>query len=159
MAIATKLKEFLALHGVEYDVVTHPHSNNSMQTAELAHVPGDRLAKSVVLEDDIGYVVAVLPSTCHIRLGKLSREMNRTFRLATESELPELFSDCELGAIPPVGLAYGVPTIVDDRLQEQPEIYFEAGDHEQLIRMDRDQFTALMAHAGRAHFSHRDWTP
>jgi Ala-tRNA(Pro) deacylase len=155
MAIACKLEEYISGHGIEYDVVSHPHSHNSMQTAELAQIPGDRLAKSVVLEDSDGFVVAVLPSTSHVKLGKLSRELNRKLRLATEGELPGLFADCELGAIPPVGLAYGVTTIIDDSLAAQPEIYFEAGDHERLIHMKRDQFTTLMEHAGHAKFSHR----
>jgi Ala-tRNA(Pro) deacylase len=156
MATAHRLEDYMMRHGVRYDVVMHPHSHSSMETAELAHVPGDRLAKSVVLEDDDGYVMAVLPSTHHVRLGKLSRELNRNLRLATESELPALFADCEKGAIPPVGLAYGMTTIVDDGLAEQPEIYCEAGDHETLLRMNRDAFMALMEHADRARFSHRD---
>ena len=155
MATASTVMRYMAQHGVRYDVVAHPHSRSSMETAELAHVPGDRLAKSVVLEDEDGYVMAVLPSTYHVRLGKLGRELNRSLRLATEKELTTLFADCEMGAVPPVGLAYGMSTIVDDSLTDQPEIYFEAGDHEQLIRLDRDAFTALMEHAGHARFAHR----
>jgi len=155
MAIAQTVESYIAQRGVRYDVISHAHSHNSAETAELAHVPGDRLAKSVVLEDDDGFVMAVLPSTCHIRLGKLSREMNRRLRLATETELPDIFTDCELGAIPPVGLAYGVPTVVDDGIALQPEIYFEAGDHEQLIRMSREDFRTLMDHAGHARFAAR----
>jgi len=155
MAIAQTVESYIAQRGVRYDVISHAHSHNSAETAELAHVPGDRLAKSVVLEDDDGFVMAVLPSTCHIRLGKLSREMNRRLRLATETELPDIFTDCEPGAIPPVGLAYGVPTVVDDGIALQPEIYFEAGDHEQLIRMSREDFRTLMDHAGHARFAAR----
>jgi Ala-tRNA(Pro) deacylase len=155
MAIAQTVENYMAERGIRYDVISHPHSHSSAETAELAHVPGDRLAKSVVLEDDDGFVMAVLPSTCHIRLGKISREMNRRLRLATENELPGLFSDCELGAIPPVGLAYGVPTVVDDGIALQPEIYFEAGDHEKLIRMSREDFRTLMDHAGCARFAAR----
>jgi Ala-tRNA(Pro) deacylase len=85
----------------------------------------------------------------------LSRELNRKLRLATEKELPTLFGDCELGAIPPVGLAYGMTTVIDDSLTDQPEIYFEAGDHEKLIRMNREDFMALMGHAGHARFAAR----
>jgi Ala-tRNA(Pro) deacylase len=144
----------MGAHGVAYEVVAHPHSHSSMETAELAHVPGHRLAKSVVLEDEDGFVMAVLPSTCHVRLGVLSRELNRRLRLATESQLQTLFADCETGAIPPVGLAYGIPTIVDERLTQLPEVYFEAGDHEQLIRMKADQFARLMEHVGHARFAH-----
>ena len=155
MAIAYKVENYMVQHGIKYDVVTHEHSHNSMETAQLAHVPGDRLAKSVILEDDDGFVMAVLPSTCHIRLGRLSRELNRKLRLATENQLPNLFGDCELGAVPPLGLAYGITTVIDDSLADQPEIYFEAGDHEQLIRINREEFMTLMDHAEHARFAAR----
>ena len=155
MAIAHTVENYIAERGIPYEVISHAHSHSSAQSAELAHVPGDRLAKSVILEDDDGYVMAVLPSTCHVRLGRLSRELNRRLRLATEKTLPDLFRDCELGAIPPVGLAYGVSTVVDDDIAVQPEIYFEAGDHEKLIRMSREAFRTLMDHAGRARFAAR----
>ena len=155
MAIAHTLESYIAQRGIPYDVISHAHSHSSAQTAELAHVPGDRLAKSVILEDDDGYVMAVLPSTCHVRLGRLGRELNRKLRLATEKTLPALFEDCELGAIPPVGLAYGVSTVVDDGIARQPEVYFEAGDHERLIRMNRDDFRLLMDRAARAQFAAR----
>ena len=157
MAIARKIEEYMAQHGLDYEVVMHMHSHSSMETAELAHVPGDRLVKSVILEDDDGYVMAVLPSTQHVRIGKLSHALNRKLRLATEDELAPLFADCELGAIPPVGLAYGVTTIMDESLAEQPEIYFEAGDHENLVHMSRSAFMALMEHADHARFGHRSW--
>lgn len=155
MATACRVEPYVMKHGVQYDVVTHPHSSNSMQTAEFAHVPGDFLAKSVILEDEDGYVMAVLPSTQHIRIGKLNRELNRRLGLATEDEIASLFADCERGAIPPIGAAYGMTTIIEDSLAEQPEIYFEAGDHEKLIRMKRDAFMVLMEHAGHARFGRR----
>jgi Ala-tRNA(Pro) deacylase len=155
MAIAHTVESYIAQRGVRYDVISHAHSHNSRETAQLAHVPGDRLAKSVILEDDDGFVMAVLPSTCHIRLGRLSRELNRRLRLATENSLPNLFVDCELGAIPPVGLAYGMSTVIDEGIADQPEVYFEAGDHEQLIHMNREDFRTLMDHAGHARFAAR----
>ena len=79
MTIACKVEDYMAQRGIKYDVVTHEHSRNSIETAHLAHVPGDRLAKSVVLEDDDGFVMAVLPSTCHIKLGRLSRHLIGNF--------------------------------------------------------------------------------
>ncbi|HEX6136947.1 MAG TPA: YbaK/EbsC family protein [Casimicrobiaceae bacterium] len=156
MATASRVEEYMMRHGVRYDVLMHPHSHSSMETAELAHVPGDRLAKSVILEDDEGFVMAVLSSTHHVKLGKLSRELNRNLRLATENELSTLFADCERGAVPPIGLAYGMTTIIDDGLAEQPEIYCEAGDHETLLHMNRDAFMALMEHADHARFARRN---
>ncbi len=153
MAIAHTVEDYIVQHGIKYDVVSHPHSHNSMETAELAHVPGERLAKSVVLEDYNGFVMAVLPSTCHIKLRKVNRALKRKLRLATENELLMLFADCERGAVPAIGLAYGMTTVVDDSLADQPEIYFEAGDHEKLIHMEKQDFMALMDRAGHARFA------
>ena len=155
MTIASKVVDYMAQRGIKYDVVTHEHSRNSIETALLAHIPGDRLAKSVVLEDDDGFVMAVLPSTCHIKLGRLSRQLDRKLRLASEGDLSSLFADCELGAIPAVGAAYGMRTIVDNSLGKQPDIYFEAGDHEELIHMRQEEFTFLMHDAGHAAFAAR----
>ncbi|MGH8857001.1 MAG: aminoacyl-tRNA deacylase [Polaromonas sp.] len=154
MTIAHRVEDYMMQYGVQYDVVTHPHSRSSAETAELAQVPGDSLAKSVVLQDEDGYLMAVLPFTRHVRLGRLSQELNRRFRLATEEEISALFKDCERGAIPPLGSAYGIDTIIDDSLAQQPEIYFEAGDHERLIRVSREQFMLLMEQAGHGRFGH-----
>ena len=155
MSIAIKLSDFLAEHDVEYDVLTHAHTTNSGETAKSSHVPGARLAKSVVLEDDLGYLMVVLPASRQVDLGELHRTLNRNLGLAMESELGHLFDDCEIGALPAIGPAYGVETIVDDALAEQPDVYFEAGDHEQLIHVSAEVFQTLLGEDTRhGQFSH-----
>ena len=152
MAIAIRLADYLIEQGVDYDVISHPHSSSSMETAQLAHVPGDLIAKSVVLEDDRGYMLAVLPASCRVDLGELHRLTNRNLDLATEYELGALFEDCEPGAVPPFGTVYEMDTIVDDSLAEAPDIYFEAGDHEQLIHVSGEAFEMLMGEAQHSEF-------
>ncbi len=155
MAIAPVLKEYLEEHGVvHYGVLRHAHTESSMHTAAAAHVPGDRLAKSVLVADERGCVLAVMPSTSRLQLGELDRQLGRKLELATEEELKKRFKDCEVGAIPPIGSPYGIETVVDESLMEQPEIWFEAGDHEQLIHVSREQFSALIGDARRGRFSH-----
>ena len=144
MAIAMKVSDYLADHDIAYDVLTHHHTMSSSESARASHVPGSRLAKSVVLEDDDGYVMVVVPSDRKVDLGELHRQMNRSLGLATENELGSLFADCEIGALPPIGPAYGIETLVDYTIAEQSEIYFEAGDHEQLIRVSHEGFHVLM---------------
>ena len=155
MSIAITVSDFLAEHDVEYDVLLHAHTTSSGETAESSHVPGSRLAKSVVLEDDQGYLMVVLPASRQVDLGELHRVLNRNLGLAMENELGHLFSDCEVGALPAIGPAYGVETIVDDSIAEQPEVYFEAGDHEQLIHVSAEVFQTLLGEGiRRGHFSH-----
>ena len=155
MAIASRVSNYLAEHDVAYDVLTHPHTTSSEESAKVSHVPGYRLAKSVVLEDEQGYLMVVLPSSRRVDLDELHRQLNRNLCLASEGELVSLFRDCEVGALPAVGPAYGVETVVDDTIAEESEIYFEAGDHEQLIHVSGEVFQALMGDSIRhGHFSH-----
>ena len=155
MAIASTVSNYLAEHDVAYDVLTHPHTATSGESAQAAHVPGTRLAKSVVLEDEQGYLMVVLPSNRQINLGELHRQLNRNLGLATEGELGSLFNDCEIGALPAMGPAYGMETVVDDELAEQSDIYFEAGDHEQLIHVSAETFQTLLGESARHdRFSH-----
>ena len=62
----------------------------------------------------LGYVLAVVPSTHRVEFGILQSILDKPLSLATEDELGRLFEDCELGAIPPIGAAYGVPVILDE---------------------------------------------
>lgn len=144
MAIAMKLKEYLDREHVKYDVVDHPYSDTSMRTAQEAHVPGDKIAKAVLLHDDVGYVLAVVPATHKVQLGSLHKRFKRYLTLADENDIHDLFDDCSLGAIPPVGKAYNMDVIYDDSLNLSEDVYFEAGDHVSLVHVSREDFKALL---------------
>jgi len=153
MTIAYRVSEYLTEQDADYEILDHPHSSTSMETAQLSHVPGDRIAKTVVLEDDRGYLLAVLPASCRVDLGELHRQTNRNLGLASEYELGALFDDCEPGAVPPFGGIYDLDTIVDESLSEQSDVYFEAGDHERLIRVSAETFEVLLGEAQHSEFS------
>ena len=73
--------------------------------------------------------------------------------LATEEEAAGLFADCEAGAIPALGTAYGIETMLDESLDDEPVLYFEAGDHEHLVRLDSGAFFRLLGDCRRGQFS------
>lgn len=155
MAIALTLQEFLDWEEVKYTVIKHPATLSSLSTAEAAHIPADHLAKTVVLVDDYGFVMVVVPANQHVDLQRLRKLYNRNFMLANEQEIEELFYDCEQGAIPALGEAYGFEMLVDDvLLSENDNIYIEGGDHRALIRLNGRDFRHLMAHAEHGHFCH-----
>ena len=154
MSISVAVQNSIIREAIHYDVVRHSWACSSSHTAQAAHVPGDRLAKPVMLEDDQGYVMAVIPSTHRVDLGAVSKITRRRLGLATESELSDLFQDCEVGAIPPIGPAYGIETLVEESLLESDEIYFEAGDHCDLVHVSGAAFRRLMGNARSGRFSH-----
>ncbi|TNF89087.1 MAG: YbaK/EbsC family protein [Gammaproteobacteria bacterium] len=156
MAIAPRLEKYLRERQVKYKVVIHPHSEHSMETAEKAHVPGDALAKGVLVKDDDGYLMVVLPADYHIELESLKKLLKQEVAMVDEVTLGVVFNDCEVGAVPPIGMAYGLKTIWDptSSLGALDQVYFEAGDHQSLVRISGVQFHELMASAERGEFSH-----
>jgi Ala-tRNA(Pro) deacylase len=73
--------------------------------------------------------------------------------LATEAEIRLLFEDCEDGAVPGLGQAYGLDVLVDDALLELNHVYFEAGSHSELVHVTGDMFRGLMSSADHGEFS------
>ena len=73
--------------------------------------------------------------------------------MAAEEEIGRTFHDCEIGAVPPVGAAYGLPAVVDDSLVTESEIYLEGGDHTSLVRLSQEEFAELMQGAKAGSFS------
>ncbi len=154
MAIAITLKAYLQDHALDYEEIDHRPTDSALRSSEAVHIPGDRMAKSVLLGDEAGYLLAVIPATYRVQLHEVARLTGRHYRLIHEDELSEAFSDCETGAIPPIGMPYGIDTLVDPRLLQQPDIYCESGDHGKLLHMQASDFRlaeerATVAEIGR----------
>lgn len=155
MTMAYRLAKCLSDKQSQFDTVRHPDNGDDNAGAKSASVPRDRLARTVLLEDSKGYLAAVIPSTHLLKLDELRAQTGRRLTLARGEGVREVFRDCHPGAIPPVGMAYGTQTWLDDSLLSHSDVYLEAGDHQQLLHMRMEQFAALMVDARRGHFAHR----
>ncbi|HFD79763.1 MAG TPA: YbaK/EbsC family protein [Gammaproteobacteria bacterium] len=153
MAIAASQQRFMVQRKTEYDLMLHPHTASSRETAEASHIPEGCIAKAVVVKDSAGYALVVIPASNWLNLNRLNAAVGRGFQLASESEIVELFSDCEPGAVPPLGPAYGLETLLDESLAGLDDVYFEAGDHEQLVHLRGEDFQELLRGARRGYFS------
>ena len=145
MAIAQTLTNYLQEKGIDYRLVEHEHTPTAAASAHAAGLPAHQVAKAVVLRDDAGYVVSVLPANHSLEIGWVNEALGRSLELAGEDEFRKLFADCEVGAVPALGEAYGVKVIWDDELAYTADIYIEAGDHEHLIWLERRDFRQLMS--------------
>jgi len=152
MTTANTVEKYLQDKAVAYDVVPHEHTSSSLQSARSAHVPPEQLAKAVLLEDGEHFLMAVLPSACHLNLADLRRQLGREVGMAAEDEIKDIFNDCALGAVPALGPAYGLETVYEDSLARQPEIFFEAGDHENLVHMQTSDYLSILRGCGHGNF-------
>ena len=153
MATAITVQQYLDESRLPFDLVTHAHSSTSLQSARAAHIAPLQLAKAVLLEVHGQLVMAVLPATRHVHLGAMRQRFKRDFGMATELAVRQTFGDCELGAIPALGGAYGIETIWDDSLMNSADLYFEAGDHEHLVHVRTEDFLELVRECQHGDFS------
>lgn len=154
MTIPRTVRDYLMANEVRFEVIDHRRTITSRDAATVAHVPAAQMAKAVVLRDEHAHpLLAVLASDRHVHIDKLERLTGHKLELAEETWVAPHFSDCEFGAVPAVGLAYGVQTAVDDSVRSLDDVYFEAGDHTELIHMDGEDFDRLQMRALHGDFS------
>jgi Ala-tRNA(Pro) deacylase len=147
MALNRRLAELFGRNRASYELVTHPEAYTAQEVAERARVPGRQVAKVVVARDrDGSYVMAVVPAPEHVDLSRLGRVTGRHgLSLIGEDEMRGLFPDCEPGAMPPFGSLYGMWMCVDPCLAQLDHLYFQAGNHLELIQISYDEFDRLAA--------------
>ncbi|SDE26470.1 MULTISPECIES: aminoacyl-tRNA deacylase [Kordiimonas] len=153
MSIAPRLQRFMEKNGIDYEIMPHDREVVASKIAQAAHISGNAMAKGVLLKSDHGYMMAVVPASHHVDLQTLSHRAHERLGLATEAEACSIFDDCDAGAVPACGSAYGMPMIIDTSLDDQDELYLEAGDHRNLLHIDRQAFAKLTADSEHARIS------
>ena len=142
---ARKLKEFLDAQHIHYDSIPHSTAYTAQGIAAVTHISGKELAKTVILKLDDKFAMAVLPASLQVDLETLKKATGaRTAGLASEREFREKFPDCETGAMPPFGNLYDMPVYVEESLTKDKEIAFNAGTHNELIRLAYSDFAGIV---------------
>jgi Ala-tRNA(Pro) deacylase len=146
MAIPSSISEFLDRNQARYSSLSHPTAYTAQEEAAAAGVPGREWAKAVVCMADDRPILVVLAAPSEVDFERLKRLSNASsLRLAAEAELKQLYRDCEVGSMPPLGPLYGQQVFVDRQLISDPEIAFEAGSHHDAIRMSYSEFARLVS--------------
>ena len=129
--------EFLEREDIPYEVVEHERTQTAVAEARAAGVPAADVAKTIVLRDDEGLRLAVIPASERLDMHKLNQALaSRGLRLLTEREIAKEFDEFEVGAVPPFGSMFDALELVDARLLEHDRILCGGGDHEHAVLVD-----------------------
>jgi len=135
------VQSYLDEMGVAYRLSQHPTAYTAQDLASVEHVPGRQVIKPVVVKADGQFVMCALPACHQIDLQALRVQLQaREVTLADEQKLSELFPDCELGAEPPIGRLYNMPTLMDESLVADARVMFQAGTHQDAITMSLTEY-------------------
>jgi Ala-tRNA(Pro) deacylase len=151
MSIAHSLEDYLCYTQINYHRVPHEFTETAYDSALSAHVPIVSVVKAVVLKDRCSdrFVMMLIPASNKLKLLWVNRALRSDLVLAGEAEIASLFPDCVLGAVPGFGQAYDMELLWDDALAKQSQLFFEAGNHQDLIKIDQLEFSRLFE--GHAH--------
>ena len=140
-----RLKDFLDSKGVKYVSIKHSPAYTMPEIAHSAHLPGNMVAKTVMIKVDGKMAMAVLPSPDHVDLEQFKELTGAdSVVLASEEEFEKLMPGCEAGAMPPFGNLYGMDVFVSPKLEKHPEIAFNAGTHTELVKLAYSDFERLV---------------
>jgi Ala-tRNA(Pro) deacylase len=140
-----KLQDYLKENGVAFQTHDHPPAYTAQEVAAEEHVSGNILAKSVVVSADGKFALCVVQASRKLDMAKIAKAAKaKKVRLADEAEMAKLFPDVEVGAEPPFGNLYALPTLVDANLAADEEIVFQGGSHRQAIRMKYADYARLV---------------
>jgi Ala-tRNA(Pro) deacylase len=144
MEIPKQLIDCLDENKVSYEVLQHLEAVTAQRIAQAEHVKGRHHAKVVMVKSGDQHLMIVLPADHQIDLEKLEKPIGKAISLCKEQEFTTLFSDCAIGAMPPFGNLYGLPTYVDQSLAEHDYIVFEAGTHTDAIKMSYRDYEKIV---------------
>ncbi len=140
-----KLQDYLQQQGVWFEPHEHPPTYTSQEMAAQEHISGNAVAKPVTVHADDRYVMCVLPASYKLDMEKVTKALKaKKVRLADEQEMSKLYDDSEVGAEPPFGNLYDLPTLMDKHLEGQDRIVCQAGSHKQAIRMKLEDYKNLV---------------
>jgi len=145
MAICERLKNYLDSNGVKYVTIIHSTAFTSQEIAASVHIKGKEFAKCVIVKSNGRFFMLVIPADHKVNFEKAKGALNvENLSLATEEEFRQLFPDCETGAMPPFGNLYDVPVYADEKLRANDEISFNAGTHNDVVKMKMSDYVRLV---------------
>jgi Ala-tRNA(Pro) deacylase len=145
VTISKKLKDYLEKNQVPYEVGVHEMLYTAQEIAATLHVPGKELAKVVIVKADGKVVMLVLPASYRVDTKKLKKVLQcKKLGISKEKEFEELFPDCEVGAMPPFGNLYNLDVWVDQVLDEDEFIVFQAGSHVETLKIRYNDYARLV---------------
>ena len=155
MRVPPTVLEYLRDHHMPFNWYAHGYAATAGDLARALDVARDGVASPVMVRADDAVWMAVLPASEQIDLDALREILHvRRLEVMADDELARLFPGYEIGAEPPLGRMFHIPTIVETDLTVSPRICFYGGRHDETLEVACDDYVRVERPLV-AHFGHR----
>lgn len=148
-----RLQYFLDSNQIEYQVLNHSIAFSALELSAVAHIPEKNVVKTVIVKTPHKMFMCVVSANEVLDIGLFRAILNgANVTLASEQEFSREFPDCEVGAMPPFGNLYDMDVYVSDKLAKHKDVFFNAGNHSEVIKLPYTVFETLV-HPKVAHIT------
>ena len=145
MSMCIKLKKYLDSKNVDYEITHHKVVYTAQELAECLHVPGKVMTKVVMIKAGEKDVMTVMPACRKVDVQRLKEIFKLDdVRIEKEEEFMNLFPECDVGALPPLGNLYGLDVYMDSSLTDDEYILIQTGDNKEAVRIKYEDFARLV---------------
>ena len=144
MQIPQQLINFFDESGVHYEILQHSEVFTAQRVAQLERIMARHQAKVVMVKFNGHHLMAVIPADRRIDLLKVEKLTGKPASLETEQDFKSIFHECAVGAMPPFGNLYWLPTYVDKRLTQEDYIIFEASAQTDAIKLNYRDYERIV---------------
>ena len=144
MNIPSTVRSFLANSQISFKGRKTTPADSFEETVSQAGISLSKVVKPVLLKSGPAFLMAVMRADQELDLNTLNELFKREFTLCSDSEIQELFPNCDYQALPPLAEPYGLRSIVDESIVGMPNIYLATGAEGLFISTSGAEFVAKL---------------
>lgn len=156
MAVPKRILNFLDKNKIKYEIIQHRIVYTAIDKAATLHLDAKQVIKTVAIKcDNKDYALVLIPANKNLDKNKLKIIINKWRKkqglkaikkldFAKESWMKKTIKGCKVGATPPFGMLYHLPTFIDQGLLRQPKLIINAGDYKTSLKLNRSAFEKIM---------------
>lgn len=154
MPIPKKIIKFLEGNKVKYETIKHRTVYTAYDKAQTLKVSEKIVGKTLVLKTDQNLAIVLIPANKNLDkkkflkvanawLKKRGEKTSRNVDFISERLMKNKFKGMKIGAIPPFGNLFGLPTFIDGAMFNQSKIIVNSGNYNFSIKILTSSFKKI----------------
>lgn len=156
MPIPKKVIKFLDKTGIKYESVEHRIVYTAFDKAQTLRVPQKIIGKTLAIKFDPtkksaascragkNYALVLVPANKNLDKVKLKKVTDaKKINFVTENWVKKNLKGVKIGAVPPFGNLWKLPTFIDRSLMKQPKIIVSGGDWKWSVKINPSVFKKI----------------
>ena len=148
--VVAKIESLLDKEGVSFQRFEHEAVRTSEEASAIRpDFDISQGTKSLIVRVKKGgekyFAMVVVPGDKKFYTKKVREVLGaKDIRFATEEEVSEVTDGVQVGGVPPFGNMFDIQTVVDERVFENEEIIFNAGDKRVSLSMKSEDYKSVV---------------